>query len=131
MGRLQACVRVARLRQRLLVFAQGGDLYSYILTLQPFPEPLAKHFFTQLIEGISAMHERMSFHGDLKMENLMIAKNQESGRYSLQVGDFGLMRVRHGAAGTTESDEGQVHVLRAQSSGVVSRPAPSPLRAAH
>ena len=101
--------------------AQGGDLFQYILTLQPFSEPLAKHFFAQLIEGISAMHERSHFHGDLKMENLMISKDQETGEYSLRVGDFGLMRVHQGAASAFDSNEDQVHVLRARSSGTVSR----------
>ena len=42
---------------------QGGDLYQYILTLQPFSEPLAKYFFKQLIDGIAAMHDSESFHG--------------------------------------------------------------------
>ena len=101
--------------------AQGGDLFQYILTLQPFSEPLAKHFFAQLIGGISAMHERSHFHGDLKMENLMISKDQETGEYSLRVGDFGLMRVHQGAASAFDSNEDQVHVLRARSSGTVSR----------
>jgi len=68
------------------------------------------------------MHERSHFHGDLKMENLMISKKQETGEYSLRVGDFGLMKVCQGGAGTSDSDEDTVHVLRARSSGVVSRP---------
>jgi hypothetical protein len=142
---------------------QGGDLYQYMLTLQPFSEPLAKYFFKQLIDGIAAMHDSQSFHGvpfnqtnkqrnkhgapridrragrawacgdsqDLKMENLMIGKDQETGAYSLRVGDFGLMRVRSsnvpGAASAASAmDEPHAHVLRAQSSGVVSCRRPSP-----
>ena len=49
---------------------KGGDLYQYILTLQPFSEPLAKYFVKQLIDGIAAMHVSQSFHGvPLKQTN--------------------------------------------------------------
>ena len=63
------------------------------------------------------------------MENLMIGKDQQTGAYSLRVGDFGLMRVRSsnvpGAASAASAmDEPHVHVLRAQSNGVVSRRRP-------
>ena len=70
------------------------------------------------MEGVAAMHGHSIFHGDLKIENLMIDKNQETGEYLLRVGDFGLMRVFRDAAGSS----GQVPVLRAQSSGQVSLP---------
>jgi hypothetical protein len=62
---------------------------------------------------------------DLKFDNLMVGKDQETGAYSLRLGDFGLMRVRSsnvpGAASAASAmDEPHAHVLRAQSDGVVS-----------
>ena len=53
----------ARVRLWSCCRTQGGDLYQYILTLQPFSEPLAKYFVKQLIDGIAAMHDSQSFHG--------------------------------------------------------------------
>ena len=97
-------------------------MYAFMLATvtehaPPFPEPLALHFFKQLMEGVAAMHGHSIFHGDLKTENLMIDKNQETGEYLLRVGDFGLMRVPDAA-----SPSGQIPVLRATSDGVVSSP---------
>ncbi len=100
-----------------------GDFYTLIAATAsakqpPFSEPLAKYFFKPLMEGVAAMHDRSSFHGDLKLDNLMSGKDQATGEYLLRIGDFGLMRVFRDAAGSS----GQVPVLRAQSSGQVSLP---------
>ncbi|KAK3268567.1 hypothetical protein CYMTET_22932 [Cymbomonas tetramitiformis] len=72
----------------------GGDLYGYLSSLEPFEEPLACHLFRQLVDGVQALHAANFFHGDLKIENVLLKKHPD-GDYSLVIGDFGLTVENH------------------------------------
>jgi serine/threonine protein kinase len=70
----------------------GGDLYQY-MDGESFPEGVARHFFAELIHGINELHCRSIYHLDIKIENVLVVKDQASGEYSLRLGDMGFMRL--------------------------------------
>jgi len=58
----------------VLEFCAGGDLFGYIAPPvgRAFPEPLARTFFSQLLEALAHAHTRGVCHRDLKPENLLV-----------------------------------------------------------
>ena len=51
----------------------GGDFFDWIaFTGGPFPEPIARYFFLQILKGIVLIHSKGYFHGDLKPENILM-----------------------------------------------------------
>ncbi|KAK9915501.1 hypothetical protein WJX75_000010 [Coccomyxa subellipsoidea] len=74
-------------------FAQGGDLFRYVLRHQPIcrlSEPKAKWIFQQLIIGLDYCHQRGVANRDLKLENLLLDRDGCDGtRPLLKICDFG------------------------------------------
>jgi serine/threonine protein kinase len=68
--------------------ANGGDLIKHIVDDGRFEEPLARHFFKQLIEGMEHCHSNGIIHRDLKPDNLLCTK-----KFALKIADFGLAGI--------------------------------------
>jgi len=63
----------------------GGELFDYVLETGAFPEPIARYYFKQLIDGLQYCHERGVAHRDLKPENILFDSD-----FNLKIADFGL-----------------------------------------
>ena len=98
---------------------EGGDLYSYLMTGssgKPFSEPIARYFFSQLMEGVAVLHGRALYHMDIKIENVLVAKDRATGAYSIRLGDFGSMRTNFAGS---QQDTKDVHLVQAKDLGVI------------
>ena len=73
-----------------LELCAGGELFDYIIFGGAFPEPIAKHYFKQLMSAMIACHEKGVYHRDLKPENILLTGEPY---YALKVADFGLAAV--------------------------------------
>lgn len=70
----------------VLELATGGDLFNYIFAVnRGFSEPIARYYFTKLMDAVEFMHVNDVCHRDLKLENLLLDEN-----YNLKIADFGL-----------------------------------------
>ena len=63
----------------------GGDLFDVIAANGKFPEPAARFFFTQILDGLEHCHAKGVFHRDIKPENIMF-----DAQYNIKLADFGL-----------------------------------------
>ena len=68
----------------VLELCEGGDVYEFLFNTGPFPEPIAKNYYKQIIEGVQAIHESGWAHRDLKCENLLFSKE-----FEMKISDFG------------------------------------------
>jgi len=64
--------------------AEGGELMDFLMITGPFNEPLARHYFKQLMIGLEYCHLNGVTHRDLKPDNLLLDAN-----YVLKIADFG------------------------------------------
>ncbi|CAD8190946.1 unnamed protein product [Paramecium octaurelia] len=69
----------------VMEFANGGELFEYIVKHQRLQEIEACKFYQQLISGIEYLHKLCIVHRDLKPENLLLDFNN-----SIKIVDFGL-----------------------------------------
>ncbi|KAI0567834.1 Serine/threonine protein kinase [Gracilaria domingensis] len=82
----------------VLELVRGPELFELIAnTPRGLPEPSARRYFQQLVEGVLYCHRRGVTHRDLKPENLLI--DRQSGK--LKITDFGLSSMK-GADTTSE-----------------------------
>lgn len=65
-------------------YASKGGLFEFLEENEYFLEDGARLFFTQLISGLSYLHEKKIAHGDIKLENIML-----DDKYTLKLADFG------------------------------------------
>ncbi|CAL9737314.1 serine/threonine-protein kinase Kin4p [Monosporozyma servazzii] len=70
----------------VLEYASGGEFYRYIQRKRRLKEPNACRLFAQLISGVNYMHYKGLVHRDLKLENLLLDKNE-----NLVITDFGFV----------------------------------------
>ena len=59
----------------IMEYAQGGELFDFIVKNQRVKEPLAVKFFHQIIAGVEYLHKLNIVHRDLKPENLLLDHN--------------------------------------------------------
>ena len=96
--------------------AAGGELFAMLMQCGALPEPVARVYFTQLLDAIEHCHARGVVHRDIKPENLVFDSN-----FSLKVVDFGLAAcVADRPAGSIERELAVLH------SGVGSKPYSAP-----
>uniref|UniRef100_A0A0K0ESM8 non-specific serine/threonine protein kinase n=1 Tax=Strongyloides stercoralis TaxID=6248 RepID=A0A0K0ESM8_STRER len=69
----------------IIEFCNGGEMFDYIIKKQRLEENEARHFFRQLIQAMSYVHEQGYCHRDLKPENILLTNDLK-----LKVIDFGL-----------------------------------------
>ncbi|OIW18905.1 hypothetical protein TanjilG_25348 [Lupinus angustifolius] len=74
----------------VLEYCKGGDLSLYIQRHGRVPEATAKHFMQQLATGLQVLRDNNLIHRDLKPQNLLLSRNDESS--VLKIADFGFAR---------------------------------------
>ncbi|CAL0306035.1 unnamed protein product [Lupinus luteus] len=74
----------------VLEYCKGGDLSLYIQRHGRVPEATAKHFMQQLAMGLQVLRSNNLIHRDLKPQNLLLSRNDESS--VLKIADFGFAR---------------------------------------
>ncbi|GJN10682.1 hypothetical protein PR202_ga28797 [Eleusine coracana subsp. coracana] len=86
----------------VLDLAAGGELFSLVDASGRMAEPMARHYFRQLVSAVRYCHARGVFHRDIKPENLLLDAAGD-----LKVADFGLgasssdhQELRHTLCGT-------------------------------
>ncbi|XP_048589644.1 maternal embryonic leucine zipper kinase isoform X2 [Nematostella vectensis] len=82
----------------VLEYAQGGELFDYIVAKDRLKEDEARGFFRQIISAVAYIHEKGYAHRDLKPENLLLDEEQ-----NIKLIDFGLVAKPEG--GMTEQLE--------------------------
>ena len=69
-------------------YANGGELFDYIVKRKRLQEQEACRFFQQLISGIEYIHKVRICHRDLKPENLLLDE-----KLNIKIVDFGLSNM--------------------------------------
>lgn len=75
--------------------ASGGELFFYISNSGYLPEPFARFYFRQMINGIEYMHHQGVAHRDLKPDNVLLDDN-----FQLKIADFGFAAPLMGRYGS-------------------------------
>lgn len=70
---------------------RGGELFDFIVSTKSLSEPIAAHFFKQIISAVSYCHDNGIVHRDLKPENLLLDKKESNA--TLKVIDFGTSTI--------------------------------------
>lgn len=73
----------------VMELAEGGELFRYIVDKIVLGEAAARKFFRQLVSAVEYLHGNFVVHRDLKLENILLNKRQDS----IKVADFGLSEV--------------------------------------
>ncbi|KAI7906140.1 kinase-like domain-containing protein [Cokeromyces recurvatus] len=80
----------------VLEYVEGGELFDFVKKLhkgnQSMNEIQVRTLFLQLLHAVKWLHERNIVHRDLKLENILIHKD-DHGEMVLKITDFGLARV--------------------------------------
>eukprot|EP00826_Nyctotherus_ovalis_P042495 TRINITY_DN4377_c0_g2_i1.p1 TRINITY_DN4377_c0_g2~~TRINITY_DN4377_c0_g2_i1.p1 ORF type:complete len:452 (+),score=97.51 TRINITY_DN4377_c0_g2_i1:510-1865(+) len=66
-------------------YAQGGELFNYIVAKGKLDESEARKLFRQIVEGLECIHKYNIAHRDLKPENLLLDSDN-----NIKIVDFGL-----------------------------------------
>ena len=69
-------------------YANGGELFDYIVKRKRLQEQDACKFFQQLLAGVEYIHKVRICHRDLKPENLLLDENN-----NIKIVDFGLSNI--------------------------------------
>ena len=72
-------------------FAEGGDLFDWLLKHGRFSEPHTARFLQQTLEAVQYLHQCAIIHRDIKLENILI--HRRSYDTGLMLGDFGLAHM--------------------------------------
>ncbi|KAK3696487.1 hypothetical protein QZH41_011798 [Actinostola sp. cb2023] len=75
----------------ILEYAQGGELFDYIIAKDRLKEDESRGFFRQIISAVAYIHEKGYAHRDLKPENLLLDEDQ-----NIKLIDFGLVAKPEG-----------------------------------
>lgn len=71
----------------VLELSPGGELFDILYYTSQLQEDLARTYFSQLLQGLKAIHDAGICHRDLKPQNLLLNK-----RYQLKITDFGFQK---------------------------------------
>jgi serine/threonine protein kinase len=73
--------------------ADRGELLS-IVSSEPTPDDIKKRYSSELLQGVSYLHEHRIGHRDISLENILIRED------TVKLMDFGLAVCTHSASGT-------------------------------
>ena len=90
----------------ILELVQGGDLNFYIANTSHYSEAIVSKHFKQILMGIHYLHSRGVVHRDLKLDNILLNGDYESG--DIKIADFGLSAlVQLGTRGYDKEESGK------------------------
>ncbi|MCJ1474679.1 hypothetical protein MMC13_003339 [Lambiella insularis] len=75
----------------VLEYCPGDELYNYLLRHGKLPTNQVQKIFTQLVGAVSYVHNYSCVHRDLKLENILLDKNE-----NVKLCDFGFTREYDG-----------------------------------
>ncbi|KAI0175474.1 kinase-like protein [Hypoxylon sp. FL1284] len=75
----------------VLEYCPGDELYNYLLNNGPLAAEKVQRIFTQLVGAVSYVHQQSCVHRDLKLENILLDKNE-----NVKLVDFGFTREYEG-----------------------------------
>jgi len=78
----------------VLELATGGEMFDYICAYGKFEEPLARYYFTWLMQGLAYINGKNICHRDLKLENIFF-----DDAFNLKIADFGFSNAPKGKEG--------------------------------
>ena len=73
----------------IMEYAEGGELFDYIIKKDHLSENETRNIFHQLIDTIDYMHQMGICHRDLKPENILF----DSSHKYIKIIDFGLSNL--------------------------------------
>ena len=73
----------------IMEYAEGGELFDYIIKKDHLSEDEARHIYHQIIDAIDYMHQMGICHRDLKPENILF----DSTHTNIKIIDFGLSNL--------------------------------------
>ena len=73
----------------IMEYAEGGELFDYIVKKGRLPEKEAAFLYFQIIEGLELLHSKKIAHRDLKPENILLDKECKT----VKIVDFGLSNI--------------------------------------
>ncbi|KAL7555361.1 hypothetical protein ACA910_007090 [Epithemia clementina (nom. ined.)] len=59
-------------------FCSSGDLFSFVQQAGRFPEPMARYWFKQVLEGVSHLQRMGVCHRDMSLENILVDEYRRS-----------------------------------------------------
>ena len=74
----------------IMEYAEGGELFNYILEKKYLSEHESRKIFHQLIDAISYLHQIGICHRDLKLENILFSSKEKD---YIKIIDFGLSNL--------------------------------------
>ncbi len=77
--------------QFALEYCEGGTLRSHLTTHNPLPFHTTKSLITDILKGLSYLHQQAIVHNDLKPENIFLTHAQNA-TLTAKIGDFGSAR---------------------------------------
>ncbi|RWS30820.1 hypothetical protein B4U80_04311 [Leptotrombidium deliense] len=83
--RLYQVMQTKRYLMLCLEYADGGEIFDYLVTNGKMNEKKAKKYFKQILNAIDYLHKNNIVHRDLKAENLLLSKNGKI----VKLADFG------------------------------------------
>jgi len=102
--RLHEMVETERTIGIVLEYAPCGELFNYILNQRYLKDNHAKKLFAQLVSAVGYLHKKGIIHRDLKLENLLLDRNQ-----NIIVTDFGFANKFDPSDELGESVEARLH----------------------
>ncbi|KAI9319839.1 kinase-like domain-containing protein [Dichotomocladium elegans] len=90
-----------RIAEDARVRSSGGELFDFVQKMheqlhaesKKVDEGLVRRIFLELVRVVQWLHEHNVVHRDLKLENILIHMDMDTGEPHLKVTDFGLARV--------------------------------------
>lgn len=99
----------------VLELAMGGELFDRIEIDRGTSEATARHYFSQLLEGLAHCHAQGVCHRDLKPENLLLADNEDNP--ALKIADFGLSALFRERELSQEEEAAALALARVSAAG--------------
>lgn len=89
----EAIIQTDNSYQFVLEYCEGGTLRSHLTTAGSLPFARTKALITQILQGLSYLHQQGIIHNDLKPENILLTlSNRSADLLEAKIGDFGSAR---------------------------------------